>query len=331
MKAIMDTIVLFSLKHKNKVLLTLFLLFLTLPLWIKSNYVFHAINVALINVFPAVGLTILAGYTGQVSMCQATFFGIGAYLTVILGKHGIGFGLCVIAVPLCVALISCLLAAPALRLKGHYLVLLTIGFAEIMSVFAIQWRSITGGPDGLPGASAFKLLGIDLRLERNFFYFILCIVAVMLIVVSFYAKSQYGIKMKTVRQDPVAAEMIGINIRNQKLYSFIACGLLAGLGGAFYASYVGYISPELMSRSESIIILAMVTVGGMGNILGTAIGAFLVSSLPELLRVFKAYYYATFALIIVLTMIYMPRGLGNFVADKLRHVRQRAYRIKDVS
>jgi branched-chain amino acid transport system permease protein len=322
---IRDTILLFCLKYKRFLMAGLFVLLVLTPLIFSSRYQLRVLNIALISVLPALGLSVLSGYTGQSSMCQASFFGLGAYFASITANMGIfNIWVAIFLAPFVVALAALVVGIPALRLRGFYLVLLTVAISSVCTTLVSRLK-ITNQTFGLRLEPALSLFGISLNNGRNFFYFIIIVDAIALYFMSRFANSSYGILMRTVRQNPAAASMVGVNLTIQRVGAFMISGGLAAFGGGLYCGYLRFSSPEMMIAAESITLLAAVTIGGMGIMGGSAMGAILLKILPELLRGFKNYYYIVYALIIMIFMIYMPWGIAGQLRIWLIQARQREY------
>jgi branched-chain amino acid transport system permease protein len=303
----------------------LFALLLLTPLIFSSRYQLRVLNIALISILPALGLTVLSGYTGQSSICQASFFGVGAYFAGITANMGIfNIWVAIFLAPLAVSLMALVIGIPALRLRGFYLVLLTVAISSVCTTLASR-LAITNQTFGLRLEPTLTLFGLSLNNGRNFFYFIIIIDALALYFMSRFANSGFGILMRTVRQNPEAASMIGVNLTIQRVSAFMISGGLAAFGGALYCGYLRFSSPEMMISAESITLLAAVTIGGMGLMGGSAVGAVLLKILPELLRGFKNYYYIIYALVIMVFMIYMPWGIAGQLRIWLIQARQREY------
>jgi branched-chain amino acid transport system permease protein len=300
-----------------------FVVMMFIPFFIKSGYTMHFINIGLLHALPAAGLAILEGYTAQLSLCQAVFFGLGGYFVGITANNGFNIWAAIILAPFAVACIALLLGLPSIRLKGFYLVLLTMVFGTVCYTLFMQLKQYTNGPDGLRRIGGFSAFGIDLTSEHNFYYVAVIIVIATVFFLMRLSKSHYGIMMKTVQQNEAASETIGVNVKLQKILAFIISGFIGAIGGAFYFAYAAVMAPDMTNATESILLLAATTIGGMHSIVFSTIGGFVLSLLPEALRPFKLYYMLFFSLIIVLTMIYLPRGVGGLFRDWYVRARQR--------
>jgi len=251
-----------------------------------------------INIILALGLNLITGVTGQLSMGHAGFMSLGAYTSAILSMHfGTPFFLAIIAGALLAALFGFLIGIPTLRLDGDYLAMVTIGFAEIIRVFFLNFE---------PGGKAVGLSGIP---QETTFTIVWIIVIVVIILNSKLFKSRVGRSLYAIRENEIAAESCGINTTRMKVLAFTVGSLLGGLGGGLYAHYMYYINPQDFGFMKSIEILNMVVLGGMGSIPGTIIGVIILTLAPEVLRVVAEYRLLVYGALLVILMIFRPNGL----------------------
>lgn len=275
-----------------------------------NAYVLYVANLAMVYALLAIGLNILIGYCGQVSVGHAAFFGIGAYVSAVLCV-GYGFSfwtaLPFAAATTCAA--GLLLGLPALRAKGHYLILVTLGFGEIVRLVLQNWQEVTRGPAGITGIPPIGVLGWVARKPQDFFFVALVFVALGLLVANRITSSRIGREMISVRENELAAELMGVRTMHVKLFAFASSAGFAGVAGALYAHMGGYISPDVFTLEVSIAVLIMVMLGGAGAKAGPLLGALVLTALPELLRDSKEYYLFFYGLGILLLAIFLPRGL----------------------
>jgi ABC-type branched-subunit amino acid transport system ATPase component/ABC-type branched-subunit amino acid transport system permease subunit len=258
----------------------------------------------------ALGLTVLLGYSGMISLAQAAFFGIGAYIFSILAvRYNQPYWLAGIAALGVTAGFGLILGAISLRLASHYLALVTIGFQVITQLVLNNWHSFTGGADGISNIPRPSLLGLDFTGDRNFYWFSVAIFALAAYVVYRLRHSRLGGALLALREDEIAAASNGISLFWTKVLAFSVSATLGGLGGILYASGSLYISPDVFSFYQSVSFFAMVLVGGRESIVGTALGAGLITFLPEVLRFLQAYTVAVYGLLVVVVVLFMPDGL----------------------
>lgn len=272
-------------------------------------------DMALLYVLLAIGLNIIVGYAGLLDLGYVAFFAVGAYLFALLASPHLtetfpalaaafpgGLHMTIwVALPLAAAvaaLFGILLGAPTLRLRGDYLAIVTLGFGEIIRVFLNNLDhpvNLTNGPRGLGQIDAIQIFGWKLsrRLEIGEFeiagvtlvYWLLLVLVVIAIIVSHrLAESRIGRAWMAIREDEIAAKAMGINTRNLKLLAFAAGASFGGVSGVVFAGFQGFISPESFSLMESIMIVAMIVLGGLGHLPGVVLGAVLLAALPEVLR-----------------------------------------------
>lgn len=280
-----------------------------------KTYYLHIIILSLINALLALGLNLIAGYTGQLSLAQAAFFGIGSYTAALaMLQFKFSFWLAAPLGALFSGFIAILIGLPTLRLKGPYFVIATMGFGEIVRLIFLNWDKVTHGPNGLSGIPApdpinlgFVVLTFDSKVGA--YYLILTTLLLLLIVYYNMVHSRIGRALRAIRNDHIAAEVMGINLTFYKVFAFACSAAVCGLAGAFYASYIRFISPDTFTAGESINILIMMVIGGMGTIVGPIMGAVCITYLLETMRVFADYRMVIYGLLMFFIILYMPKGL----------------------
>jgi branched-chain amino acid transport system permease protein len=259
-------------------------------------------NFAILYVLLALGLNIVVGFAGLLDLGYIAFYAIGAYTYALLASPHFNLHLPFwIILPigaLIAAIFGIILGAPTLKLRGDYLAIVTLGFGEIIRVFLNNLSrpvNLTNGPQGIARIDTFSLGGFDFSSRENFFglefsgpikyYYLLTALAVVIIVVNIRLQnSRVGRAWEAIREDEIAARAMGINTRNMKLLAFAMGASFGGLAGGIFSAIQGFISPESFVLVESIMVVAMVVLGGMGNIWGVILGAVLLSFVPEILR-----------------------------------------------
>jgi branched-chain amino acid transport system permease protein len=260
------------------------------------------------------GLTIVLGYTGQINLAQAAFFGLGAY-SVALGTSSFGlpfwpalFGGIAIA-----SVAGAVLGLTSLRLGGHYLAMVTISFQQILTLVLTNWTSFTRGPDGISGVARPTLFGFSFA--DSSIYLALCVG--VLWVVGFCVwrlkRSKLGHAMQAVRDNELAAEVVGVDTYRTKVTAFTLSALLGGLGGGLFAGGFTYISPDQFGFAESVVFLTMALLGGARSSFGAVFGTALLILLPEWLRFLKVTYLAVYGGAVILIMVFMPEGMWGFL------------------
>ena len=285
------------------------------PLMVTSDYWLNLANLAISFGIACLGLNIVLGYTGQLSLAQAAFWGIGAYtsalLTMKLGVPVWGGMLAAFAVT---SLFGIVLGIPTLKLSGHYLAMTTIGFGIIVQLVLINTTDLTNGSDGIPGIPSPWLGPIDLSDPAGFFY----VAALSLILLTWGAirlkSSRIGRAFQAIRENEMAAETTGIDTTFFKVMAFALSAAYAGFGGSIFAhSGSHYISPDTFSFDQSVVLLTMAVLGGNGSAVGAVFGASFLTLLPEVLRFLKDSYMMFYAAGIVAIMVFMPGGLASLV------------------
>jgi branched-chain amino acid transport system permease protein len=264
----------------------------------------------------ALGLNIVVGFAGLLDLGYVAFFGIGSYVYAFLASPHFGlhlpFPLAVLVTTLATALSGILIGGPTLRLRGDYLAIVTLGFGEITYLLLINLDrpvNITGGPSGIIGIDAPVLAGFTLSRNTEYYYLFLAALALTLLASARLRHSRVGWAWQAIREDELAARAMGINTTVAKLQAFAIGASFAGIGGSFLASWQKSVFPENFLFTESINILAMVILGGMGNLLGVVLGATLLVTLPEVFRQFQAYRLLAFGLMLMVLMVFRPHGL----------------------
>jgi branched-chain amino acid transport system permease protein len=295
------------------------LLALLFPQFGLKSYYLHIAILALINILLSLGLNVIAGYAGQLSLAQAAFFGIGSYTSALLMLNfGLAFWLAAVAGILSAMLVAVVFGLPTLRLKGPYFVIATLGFGEIVRLILLNWDRVTRGPNGLigipsPNPIPLGVTTLTFDSKIGMYYLILVILLVVLVLYHNFVNSKINRALRAIHDDQIAAEVMGINLTFYKIVAFAAGAGLSGLAGALYASYIRFISPDTFTISEAINILIMMVLGGMGTIVGPVIGAVGITYLLESMRFFKDYRLVIYGLAMFVMILYMPGGLVGAV------------------
>ncbi|HWH40290.1 MAG TPA: branched-chain amino acid ABC transporter ATP-binding protein/permease [Usitatibacter sp.] len=268
------------------------------------------------------GLTIVLGYAGQINLAQAAFFGIGAY-SVALGTatYAMSFWVALAIGTAVAAVAGAALGLTSLRLGGHYLAMVTISFQTILSLVLANWVSFTRGPDGVTGIQRPSILGHPIADSSH--YLVLCIVALYIVgyLVWRLGHSRLGRSMQAVRDNELAAGVVGVNAYATKVIAFTLSAVLGGFGGGLFAGGFAYVSPDQFSFNESVVFLTMALLGGVRSPFGAALGTALLILLPESLRFLKAVYLAVYGCAVILIMVFMPEGIWGWFSALKRRLR----------
>ncbi|HHW41405.1 MAG TPA: branched-chain amino acid ABC transporter ATP-binding protein/permease [Syntrophomonadaceae bacterium] len=284
-----------------------------LPLIFTSRYTVNLIILASAVGISTLGLTVLLGYTGLVSLGHAVFYGIGAY-GIALGttRWGLNWWIALILSMAFVALIGLILGITTLKVSGHYLAVVTICVQIIFTLIATNWKAVTGGPDGISGIHRPEFI-VSLSTSRNFEWFCLAVLLVAVTFVWNLKDRPLGRAMRAVRENELAAQVLGVDTLKIKVVAFILSAVFGGLGGAIYASGSLYISPDAFTFDQSVQFLAMCLTGGTESAIGSMLGAWLLYFLPEWLRQLKNIYLVVYGCIIIFVIVFIPEGLWGFV------------------
>ena len=281
------------------------------PLFL-NNYNLDVLTLAGIYIVLALGLNIVVGLAGLLDLGYIAFYAIGAYTYALLSTHwGVSFWVGLPLGGLAAAAFGVLLGVITLRLRGDYLAIVTLGFIQIVNLVLKNWDSVTKGPNGILGIGRPAIGGFVFSQPIHFYYLILAIVLVTVFAVHRLVRSRVGRAWMAIREDEIAAEAMGVDTTRFKILAFAIGATWAGVAGVFFAGKFAFVSPESFTFFESVIVLAMVVLGGLGSIPGVILGALVIILLPELLRDFQDYRMLAFGAALVGVMIFRPQGLWS--------------------
>ncbi len=297
-------------KKPHSITAGILLVTVLLPLVITDDYVLRILIMSGIFVMLTLSLNLVTGFTGQFCLGWAAFYGIGAYTSALLTmKAGLSFWLAMPLGGFMAALFGLLLGLPTMRLKEIYLAITTLGFGEIIRLIMLNWTNLTRGSMGLPGIPAPSILSYEFSSNQAYYYFILALVLITVAAMRRLIDSRTGRALIAIREDELAAKSMGIDVTAYKMLAFAVGAFFAGLAGSFYAHYTSFIDPHTFSFTESIAILAMAVLGGLGSINGSILGAVILTVVPELLRGIAEYRLIVFGLIMMAVMLLRPQGI----------------------
>ncbi|MBF8259053.1 MAG: branched-chain amino acid ABC transporter permease [Actinobacteria bacterium] len=302
-----------------------FAFMLAVPYMIKGEYLWILLQIVIASI-GAVGINILTGFTGQISLGQGAFLGVGAYTSAyITAKLGLSFWVGVPAAGLVTALCGMVFGIPSLRLKGLYLAIATLASQFILEWIFVRWESVTGGSYGItiPRPS---IAGFTFASDLSYYYIVLLIAAAMILFATNLMRSKTGRAFMAVRDHYISAEIMGISLYKYRLLSFGISSFYAGVAGALFGHSLKFVTSEQFNIEISVIYLAMIIIGGLGSIIGSIYGAVFMILLPKLLSVLTemigadfpsiarlaiAFEHGIFGLIIILFLIFEPDGLAH--------------------
>jgi branched-chain amino acid transport system permease protein len=295
--------------------ISLLVLLLLLPTLSGENYYFLHISIMVgIFVILAQGLNILFGYAGQISIGHAAFYAIGAYASALAAAHlCLPFWASALSAILFASLVGFFLGLTCLRLRGEYLAITTVAFGEIVQVILTQWEEVSGGPEGFLNIPKGHIGSFLFDTPVRFYYLTLLITLLSLVLARNLTSFKLGRSFRSVRDDPLAANILGIDTTRVKLIAFVVSAAYCGLAGSLYAHYSRALLPDYFSLSLSVLIFMMVMLGGMGSLYGPVIGAILLTVSFELLRVLQAYQMVIYGVLVLLITIFAPEGLVGIV------------------
>ena len=273
-----------------------------------GGFALYVLTTLALMIIAALGLNLLLGYTGQISLGHAAFLAIGAYTHTILYTQGLPFLVTVPAGAVVAGIFGFLIGIPALRLKGPYLAIATLGFQVAVDQILGRWDSVTGGRMGL-GVPAPEVFGFDISNVRS--YFLVCLVFLLLVMVGVYnlARSRIGRAFVAIRDNETAAEAMGVGLVQYKTLAFAISGMVTGLSGALYSHLFDRINPSNFTLIMSIELLVMVVVGGLASVLGSVLGATLLVLLPHLVGGLRDYQTIVVGGILIAVLLFEPMGM----------------------
>jgi branched-chain amino acid transport system permease protein len=288
------------------------LLALTLPLWLGNPYFLHVVIMAGIFGVLALSLNLLLGYTGQLSLGHAAFFGIGAYTSALLTlRLEWSFWLALPCAIALAALAGFMIGRLALKLRGAYFVLVTISFAGVIALVSVNWMELTNGPLGLPGVPAPSLGPWSLRAKSAYYYLVLAAVLLAYLVCRRLVGSRIGRAFVALRENETLAESVGVDVTHYLVLAAVVSAAMAGMAGSLYAHYTRFVSPEVFLFSYTVTMVIMVVAGGKGTLTGPLVGAFVFTALPEALRAVTSWQWQMLAygVLLLLLVFFLPRGI----------------------
>lgn len=324
-----------SLRQDKKILLvTALVAVILIPLMLRSQpYIIHILVIAQISIILALGLNFQVGSTGIPNLGYAAFYGVGAYVSALLStQFGLSFWLSLLAAGIISAVFGWLVGLPTLKTRSYHMALVSIAFG-LVTYILLNNLEFTGGPNGIKNIpppeifgwslfSTVRIFGASFPVQFNFYYLVLVFTLLMLVISNFVYNSKIGLFWNAVREDEIAAKCSGINVSQLKLLAFSMGAFLAGIAGSLYAHYIGYISPENFNFNMSLQVLGMVIMGGMDNILGVGIGAFILSVAPEKFRSLADFRMLATGVIILLMLMFRPSGI---IKQQIRQYAERFF------
>lgn len=277
---------------------------------VLPEYYLRLLNVSAIAAVAVIGLNFAFGYAGLISLGHAAFVGMGAYgLAILTTSLGWSPWLAAPVAIIATAIFAALIGYPLLRLRGHYLALATLGLNVSFYIVTSNWIALTGGTNGIARIPELKIGSLAFSGEHRFLGLALVVLALVAAIAAILHASRHGREMMAVRDDEIAAEMIGIDTTRVKITAFVLSAVCAAIAGCLFALHVRFVAPEDFTYTHSITHLAMLIVGGEGTIVGAILGAVLLTFLPEWLRFLGTAYLLFFGLLVLGILVFLPTGL----------------------
>jgi branched-chain amino acid transport system permease protein len=299
-----------------------FCLLIAIPRFLTNEYYINTLTLSWTHAIIAVGLNLLMGYAGQVSMGHAAFYGLAAYTTAILTTTysfpvigGIFAGI------ILVGIIAYLIGIPTLKLKGHYLAMATLGFGIIVYIFFNETISLTGGPSGFTGIPRLAILGYKFESDISYYYLVSSVLTLAVFISLNLINSRVGRALKAIHTSEAAAQVFGIDIAKYKVFVFMLSAIFAATAGTLYAHNIAFVAPSSFGFNFSVELVTMVVLGGMASIWGAVSGAFFLTVLPELLRVFENIEILLYGSILIVFMMFLPEGIAGGISRLLKIIK----------
>lgn len=313
-------------KYKWMVWLVCLTVLILLPQFVSTGNMRIVCRIMLYIIL-AGGLNIINGYCGQLCFGIAGFYCVGAYTQAILMEtFHVSFWIALLPAGLMAALLGAVVAMPALRMKGIFLAMITIGFSELMRLVALNWTPVTGGAMGFKGIMAPRFFGIKMGGASRYYYIFLAAVLLYMFCTSRVIKSRVGRAWMSVREDELAARSLGVDAKRYKILNFMYGAFWAGIGGAVYSAYASYVDSTYFTLDEGFNILAMLIIGGQGTLAGPVVGSVVAQVLTEALRGIEEWRYVVYASLIILMMWIRPQGLVGASGSMLAGSRKKKKR-----
>lgn len=309
-------------KNNRNTLVVLIVFIIIFPVFVRNSYYLSIMIFIGIHSLIAVGLSLLLGYAGQLSLGHAAFYGLGAYTSGILtAKFAFpiwGAFLGSIVLTIAVAIV---IGVPSLKLKGNYLAVATLAFGVIIFILFQELIEITGGPSGLTGIPSISIFGIKLNTEIRYYFLVWAFLILVFLASLNIIYSRIGRALRSIHGSELAANAMGVNTSRYKIQIFLVSSIYAAIAGFLYAHYVRFVNPDPFDLFFSILLVMMVAIGGMRNIWGSLIGAALFTILPEVLRSVSYIQTVLYGLVLLLIMLFMPNGLVEGITGLISKVK----------
>ncbi|PTN34375.1 branched-chain amino acid ABC transporter permease [Desulfonatronum sp. SC1] len=302
-----------------------YVLVLATPTLLSHDYYYLSIlNMAGIIAIIVMGLNLLLGFAGQISLGHAALFGISAYTTAVMtATYGLPLAVGMISGVGLTAVVALVVGMPVLKLKGYYLAMATLGFGLIVYIFFNEAISLTGGPSGFVGIPQFQVGSFVFDSDLSYFFLVWTTVTVVLLISLNLIHSRIGRALMALHASDKAAQSMGINVARYKLFIFVLSAVFAGIAGVLYAHYLSFVAPSSFGFHFSVQLITMVVLGGMASLWGGIAGTVFLTAMPEFLRAYENMEVIIYGLILILCMMYLPQGMAGGVSKLIALIRGR--------
>lgn len=292
------------------VLAALLGILLIFPFIAQNRYQVHIINMVGIYILISLGLNLAMGYAGQFNLAMGALWGVGAYTAALLNtKLGIPFWLNLPAAMIVAGIFGAIVGLPSLKVRSHYLAIVTIGLGEVINIILVNEEEFTGGALGIPRIAMPNLFGFPIDNDERFYYIVLFMVILGYLVARQIVSHRIGRSFRAIRDDYQSAKAMGVNTAYYQILAFVISAAYAGAAGALFAHLNTYISPDIFEFKSTLFVMTMTMVGGMGNLLGSLVGGLLLPILQEYLRVIGDWQLVAYGIAIMVVVLFIPGGV----------------------
>jgi branched-chain amino acid transport system permease protein len=286
------------------------LVLLVFPLLAPNRYQVHIINMAGIYILVSLGLNLAMGYAGQFNLAMGALWGVGAYTAAILNtRFGLPFWINLPAAVVVTGLFGALVGLPSLKVRSHYLAIVTIGLGEVINIILVQQEGFTGGALGIGSIKMPSFFGIPIDNDERFYYIIVVVVILGFLLARQMLANRIGRSFRAIRDDYQAAKAMGVNTAYYQILAFVISAAYAGAAGALFAHLNTYISPDIFEFKSTLFVMTMTMVGGMGSLTGSVVGGLALPVLQEYLRVIKDWQLVVYGVAIMVVVLFIPGGV----------------------
>jgi branched-chain amino acid transport system permease protein len=283
---------------------------LLIPFIAQNRYQVHIINMAGIYILVSLGLNLAMGYAGQFNLAMGALWGVGAYTAALLNtRFGTPFWLTLPAATIVAGLIGALVGLPSLKVRSHYLAIVTIGLGEVINIILVNQEALTGGALGIARIQMPTFFGIALNTDQRYYYLILGMVVLGYLLASQLVAHRIGRSFRAIRDDYQAAKAMGVNTAYYQILAFAISAAYAGAAGALFAHLNTYISPDIFEFKSTLFVMTMTLVGGMGSLAGSLVGGLMLPILQEYLRVIADWQLVVYGVAIIVVVLFVPGGV----------------------